>query len=72
MNFLKGANGDAVNALLCACVHNLRKVLNRLRLFALGWESGCLTYSQCCVCRTLVLDGKLEKRRFLRDDYLLG
>ena len=32
-NFLKGANGDAVNALLCACAHNLRKILNKLRLF---------------------------------------
>jgi IS5 family transposase len=31
-NFLKGSNGDAVNALPCACAHNLRKVLNRLRL----------------------------------------
>lgn len=32
-NFLKGTNGDAVNALLCACAHNLRKILNKLRLF---------------------------------------
>jgi IS5 family transposase len=32
-NFLKGTSGDAVNALLCACAHNLRKVLNKLRLF---------------------------------------
>ena len=32
-NFLKGSNGDAVNALLCACAHNLRKILNKLRLF---------------------------------------
>jgi IS5 family transposase len=32
-NFLKGAEGDAVNALLCAAWHNLRKVLQKLRLF---------------------------------------
>jgi transposase, IS5 family len=31
--FLKGAQGDAVNALLCAAGHNLRKVLKKLRLF---------------------------------------
>lgn len=29
-NFLKGGIGDAVNALLCGCGHNLRKILNRL------------------------------------------
>ena len=32
-NFLKGTHGDAVNVLLCACAHNLRKILNKLRLF---------------------------------------
>jgi transposase, IS5 family len=30
-NFLKGEMGDAVNALLCASGHNLRKILNHLR-----------------------------------------
>ena len=39
-NFLKGANGDAVNALLCACAHNLRKILNKLRLFCAQMEIG--------------------------------
>jgi IS5 family transposase len=38
-NFLKGELGDAMNALLCGAGHNLRKILNRLRLF--------------CVCRNL-------------------
>jgi transposase, IS5 family len=32
-NFLKETNGDAVNALLRGSAHNLRKVLNKLRLF---------------------------------------
>ena len=32
-NFLKGAQGDAMNALLCGAGHNLRKILRRLALF---------------------------------------
>jgi IS5 family transposase len=36
-NFLKGTNGDAMNALLCAAAHNLRKILNKLRLFWAAW-----------------------------------
>lgn len=36
-NFLKGTNGDAINALLCAAAHNLRKILNKLRLFLAQW-----------------------------------
>jgi len=32
-NFLKGELGDAMNALLCGAGHNLRKILNQLRLF---------------------------------------
>ena len=31
-NFLKGAEGDAINALLCGAGHNLRKILRRLAL----------------------------------------
>ena len=31
-NFLKGAAGDAMNALLCAAGHNLRKILHQLAL----------------------------------------
>ena len=31
-NFLKGVEGDAMNALLCGAGHNLRKILKRLRL----------------------------------------
>jgi hypothetical protein len=30
-NFLKGMQGDAMNALLCGAGHNLRKILARLR-----------------------------------------
>jgi IS5 family transposase len=29
--YLKGTEGDAMNVLLCACGHNLRKILNRMR-----------------------------------------
>jgi IS5 family transposase len=36
-NFLKGSHGDAINALLCAAAHNLRKILNKLRLFWAAW-----------------------------------
>jgi IS5 family transposase len=32
-NFLKGALGDAMNAVLCGAGHNLRIILRRLRLF---------------------------------------
>lgn len=32
-NFLKGAVGDAMNALLCGAGHNMRKILKKLRLF---------------------------------------
>ena len=32
-NFLKGVQGDAMNALLCGAGHNLRKILARLRAF---------------------------------------
>jgi hypothetical protein len=32
-NFLTGELGDAMNALLCGAGHNLRKILNQLRLF---------------------------------------
>ncbi|WP_332774989.1 IS5 family transposase [Polaromonas sp.] len=31
-NFLKGIEGDAMNALLCGAGHNLRKILRKLRL----------------------------------------
>jgi IS5 family transposase len=31
-NFLKGIEGDAMNALLCGAGHNMRKILKKLRL----------------------------------------
>lgn len=31
-NFLKGIEGDAMNALLCSAGHNMRKILKKLRL----------------------------------------
>jgi len=36
-NFLKGVEGDQMNALLSAAGHNLRKVLQKLRLFYAHW-----------------------------------
>jgi IS5 family transposase len=32
-NFLKGVEGDAINAMLCGAGHNMRKILKKLRLF---------------------------------------
>ncbi len=34
-NFLKGMQGDAINAVLCGAGHNLRKILARIRLLCL-------------------------------------
>jgi transposase, IS5 family len=39
-NLLKGVHGDAINALLCAAGHNLRKILAKLRLFCARWGIG--------------------------------
>lgn len=36
-NFLKGAHGDAINALLCGAGHNMRKILKKLRLLCAYW-----------------------------------
>ena len=36
-NFLKGVQGDAMNALLCGAGHNMRKILKKLRLFCACW-----------------------------------
>jgi transposase, IS5 family len=36
-NFLEGTHGDAINALLCAAAHNLRKILTKLRLLCAQW-----------------------------------
>jgi transposase, IS5 family len=57
-NFLKGAHGDAINALLCAAAHNLRKILNKLRLFGAAWVHAwvCLLcgFGNCDVSRLLL------------------
>jgi hypothetical protein len=44
-NFLKGVEGDAMNALLCGAGHNLRKILARIRLLWL-WMAWLLTGSE--------------------------
>ncbi|MFM7331921.1 MAG: IS5 family transposase [Brachymonas sp.] len=41
-NFLKGVQGDAINALLSAAAHNLRKILKKLRLLCAQWGIGWL------------------------------
>ncbi len=42
-NFLKGAQGDDMNALLCGAGHNLRKILRRLALL-------CAQILECLQC----------------------
>ena len=43
-NFLKGMQGDAMNAFLCGAGHNLRKILAQVRLglyrWAMAWVQG--------------------------------
>lgn len=55
-NWLKGSEGDAFNALLCGCGHNLRMILRKLRLCCvkmLVWilnamgNHGVLDHRQC-------------------------
>ena len=43
-NFLKGTEGDQVNVLLSCAGHNLRLILNRLRLFCLQTAAHLLTW----------------------------
>ena len=54
-NFLKGVSGDAMNALLCAAGHNLRKILKKLRLF----YAFCLRLVMQLIA-TLSIDTKLN------------
>ena len=42
-NFLKGVDGDAINALLCGAGHNMRKILKKLRLLCACWRLRLLT-----------------------------
>jgi IS5 family transposase len=44
-NWLKGIDGDAYNALLCGCGHNLRMILRKLRLL-FGPVAGWLIWRQ--------------------------
>jgi hypothetical protein len=47
-NFLKGIEGDAMNALLCGAGHNIRKILRKLRLFAPFVGSRYSSYLRSC------------------------
>jgi IS5 family transposase len=51
-NYLRGATGDAMNAILAAAGHNLRIILRKLRLFWL------------CVLRTLYMHNPLTVHAF--------
>ena len=44
-NYLKGAEGDAINVILCGAGQNLRLILNHLRIFYLWIRSMCLRSS---------------------------
>ncbi|MGF6292835.1 IS5 family transposase [Paraburkholderia youngii] len=55
-NWLKGALGDAMHAVLCGAGHNLRMILRKLRLFyALFW-------SLCACPRTIARPGCSDRR----------
>jgi transposase, IS5 family len=43
-NFLKGPQGDAINAILCGAGHNIRKILKRLALFWLRIQLSLLAF----------------------------
>lgn len=45
-NFLKGEEGDAINALLCGAGHNLRKILRRLALLCALIRQQLFRFSQ--------------------------
>ena len=45
-NFLKGMQGDAINAILCGAGHNLRKILARLRALSCLLSGGLRTTLQ--------------------------
>ena len=54
-NWLKGADGDAFNALLCGCGHNLRMILRKLRLFfafIAAWLASLHSTSGACMAPT--------------------
>ena len=67
-NFLKGAVGDAINALLCGAGHNLRKILRQLALLCAPIELPIISvllipprlslYQQLC---NQVFQGRLDK-----------
>jgi transposase, IS5 family len=58
-NFLKGIDGDAMNALLCGAGHNMRKILKKLRLLCAYFGisiprllSGTITGAGCKMLQT--------------------
>lgn len=48
-NFLKGMQGDAMNAILCGAGHNLRKILARLRALLCSLPGGLRAVLQALI-----------------------
>lgn len=61
-NWLKGALGDALHAMLCGAGHNLRMILRALRLF----------YGQCFVSRLQLLVAAIQRYLNIAQFNLLG
>ena len=59
-NFLKGMQGDAINAILCGAGHNMRKILARLRAFSYLFAGDARTGLQALVLHLEVHRGLQE------------
>jgi IS5 family transposase len=59
-NFLKGMQGDAINAILCGAGHNMRKILARLRAFLYLFAGDARTALQALVLHLEVHRGLQE------------
>ncbi|MBP1625937.1 MAG: family transposase [Holophagaceae bacterium] len=59
-NFLKGMQGDAINAILCGAGHNLRKILARLRALLYPFEGGFRKALEAILARLEHLVGPQE------------
>ena len=55
-NFLKGVEGDAINALLCGAGHNLRKILKKLRLLCAQWGITMQQFLSACHIQRAALE----------------
>jgi IS5 family transposase len=68
-NWLKGALGDAMHAVLCGASHNLRMILRKLRFFTpLCWLC-CRTRSLACTACTSNDQTSSQQSQLFRADY---